>query len=70
MMTERDRVAALMWAEKKGLLRGEKRGETRGITIGSLRQAQAMARRMLAKGYPLEEIEALTGLAEPEILSL
>jgi hypothetical protein len=37
---------------------------------GSLRQAQSMAKRMLAKNYPLEEIEALTGLSSPEILSL
>jgi hypothetical protein len=41
-----------------------------GESIGSLRQAQAMARRMLAKGEALDKIEEYTGLSEPEILSL
>jgi predicted transposase/invertase (TIGR01784 family) len=70
MMTEMDRVASLMWAEEKGVMRGRDEGRADGIAIGSLRQAQSMAKRMLAKNYPLEEIEALTGLSEPEILSL
>jgi predicted transposase/invertase (TIGR01784 family) len=55
---------------QRGLLYAAEQGETRGITIGSLRQAQAMARRMLSKGEALDKIEDYTGLSEPEILSL
>jgi predicted transposase/invertase (TIGR01784 family) len=66
MMTEMDRAASLAWAEEKGVMRGE----ARGITIGSLRQAQKMARWMLAKGMPIADIEEATGLSEPEILAL
>jgi predicted transposase/invertase (TIGR01784 family) len=51
---------------QRGLLYAEEKGETRG----SLRQAQAMARRMLADNEPIDKIERYTGLSEPEILSL
>jgi hypothetical protein len=53
-MTTGDYQRGLLYAEEKG----------------SLRQAQAMARRMLAKGESLDKIEEYTGLSEPEILSL
>jgi predicted transposase/invertase (TIGR01784 family) len=66
MMTEMDRAASLAWAEEKGVMRGE----ARGITIGSLRQAQAIARKMLADGFSIDAIEKYTGLSEPEILAL
>jgi hypothetical protein len=55
---------------QRGLLYAEEKGETRGITIGSLRQAQAIARRMLADNESIDKIERYTGLSEPEILSL
>jgi predicted transposase/invertase (TIGR01784 family) len=62
MRTELDRKAELAPARMEG--------EAEGRAEGSLQQAQNMAKRMLAKNYPLEEIEALTGLTPPEILTL
>jgi predicted transposase YdaD len=82
MMTEMDRVASLAWAEEKGVMRGRDEGRaegrTEGIaigiaqgeTIGSLRQAQAIAKKLLAKGMSIADIEDATSLSEPEILAL
>jgi predicted transposase/invertase (TIGR01784 family) len=62
MMTERDRVAALVSAEH----RGERRGENRG----AIRKAKEFARWMLAKGMKLVDIEEATHLSKHEILAL
>jgi predicted transposase/invertase (TIGR01784 family) len=55
---------------QRGLLYATEQGRTEGITIGSLHQAQKMARWMLSKGMEMSDIEEATGLSEPEILSL
>jgi hypothetical protein len=47
---------------QRGLLYAEEKGE--------LRQAQAIARSMLADNFPIAVIEKHTGLSELEILSL
>jgi predicted transposase/invertase (TIGR01784 family) len=41
-----------------------------GFALGSLRQAQKMARWMLSKGMDMADIEEATGLSKPEILAL
>jgi predicted transposase/invertase (TIGR01784 family) len=66
MMTERDRVAALVSAEQ----RGEKKGLTKGKLEGKLAAMLDMAKAMLAKGYSLQEVLDLTHLPQRDVLAL
>jgi predicted transposase/invertase (TIGR01784 family) len=61
---------SLAYAKEEGIAMGEARGIAQGETIGSLRQAQKIAKWMLAKGMSIADIEDATGLSEPEILVL
>jgi predicted transposase/invertase (TIGR01784 family) len=53
--------------EKRGEKRGMKLGEERGIKLGEKREA---ARRMKARGYPVEDIVDITGLSAEEVEKL
>ncbi len=49
---------------------GELKGKTAGLRQGIKEKAYDTARRMLAKGYPMEDIAEITGLSEEEIQGL
>ena len=53
-----------------GEKRGEKRGEERGEKRGEMQKALAIARRMLEKNYPMEQVVDLTMLTKQEVEEL
>ena len=53
-----------------GEKRGEKRGEERGEKRGEMQKALAIARRMLEKNYPIEQVVDLTMLTKQEVEEL
>ena len=50
--------------------RGEKRGEERGEKRGEMQKALDIARRMLEKNYPIEQVVDLTMLTKQEVEEL
>ena len=50
----------------EGIMLGEKRGEERGEKRGEMQKALAIARRMLEKNYPMEQVVDLTMLTKQE----
>jgi DNA repair protein RadC len=50
--------------EAAGIAKGKEEGLKEGEEIGERKKAEEMAAKMLAKGYPVEEIVALTGLGK------
>ena len=50
--------------------RGEKRGEERGEKRGEMQKALDIARRMLEKNYPMEQIVDLTMLTKQDVEEL
>ena len=50
--------------------RGEKRGEERGEKRGEMQKALDIARRMLEKNYPMEQVVDLTMLTKQEVEEL
>jgi predicted transposase/invertase (TIGR01784 family) len=52
--------------EERGIKRGEKRGVDKGIKEGKREDA----RRMKARGYPVEDIVDITGLSAEEVEKL
>ena len=60
----------IMLGEKRGEERGEKRGEERGKKQGSLNEKLIIARRMLEKNYPMEQVVDLTMLTKQEVEEL
>ena len=60
----------IMLGEKRGEERGEKRGEERGKKQGSMNEKLIIARRMLEKNYPMEQVVDLTMLTKQEIEEL
>ena len=57
-------------ATKEGLEKGFKQGIEQGIIQGISQNQEENARRMLKKGYPLEDIAEITGLSLESINSL
>jgi predicted transposase/invertase (TIGR01784 family) len=57
-------------AEKRGLEAGRKEGEANGIVKGKTEEKLEIAKKMLEKNFPIEEITALTGLSKEEIEKL
>ena len=53
-----------------GEKRGEKRGEERGEKRGEMQKTLAIARRMLEKNYPIEQVVDLTMLTKQEVEEL
>jgi len=53
-----------------GEKRGEERGEERGKKQGSMNEKLIIARRMLEKNYPMEQIVDLTMLTKQEVEEL
>ncbi len=49
-----------------GEKRGEKHGEERGEKRGEMQKTLAIARRMLEKNYPMEQVVDLTMLTKQE----
>ena len=60
----------IMLGEKRGEERGEKRGEERGEKRGEMQKTLAIARRMLEKNYPMEQVVDLTMLTKQEVEEL
>ena len=60
----------IMLGEKRGEERGEKRGEERGKKQGSMNEKLIIARRMLEKNYPMEQVVDLTMLTKQEVEEL
>jgi predicted transposase/invertase (TIGR01784 family) len=52
--------------EKRGIKLGEERGEKRG----EMQKAREAARKMKARGYPVEDIVDITGLSTEEVEKL
>ena len=53
-----------------GEKRGEKHGEERGEKRGEMQKTLAIARRMLEKNYPIEQVVDLTMLTKQEVEEL
>ena len=74
----RGEARGLAQGEARGLAQGEARGEARGRTEGRMEgqtegrteASRAIARNMLQRNMPIDEIAAMTELSEKEILSL
>ena len=60
----------IMLGEKRGEERGEKRGEERGKKQESMNEKLIIARRMLEKNYPMEQVVDLTMLTKQEVEEL
>ena len=60
----------IMLGEKRGEERGEKRGEERGKKQGSMNEKLIIARRMLEKNYPMEQVVDLTMLTKQKVEEL
>ena len=54
----------------EGIMLGEKRGEERGKNQGSMNEKLIIARRMLEKNYPMEQVVDLTMLTKQEVEEL
>ena len=54
----------------EGIMLGEKRGEKRGEERGEMQKALDIARRMLEKNYPMEQVVDLTMLTKQEVEEL
>ena len=54
----------------EGIMLGEKRGEERGEKRGEMQKTLAIARRMLEKNYPIEQVVDLTMLTKQEVEEL
>ena len=54
----------------EGIMLGEKRGEKRGEERGEKQKTLAIARRMLEKNYPMEQVVDLTMLTKQEVEEL
>jgi predicted transposase/invertase (TIGR01784 family) len=58
----------------EGLLEGEAKGKAEGFLDGEIKgindAKREMAKAMLLKGYPLEDVSLISGLSEEEIKSL
>ena len=52
------------------IMLGEKRGEERGEKRGEMQKALDIARRMLEKNYPMEQVVDLTMLTKQEVEEL
>ena len=54
-----------------GLLKGEAKGKAEGFLDGEIKgindAKREMAKAMLLKGYPLEDVSLISGLSEEEI---
>ncbi|MEE1277429.1 MAG: hypothetical protein UHC59_10610, partial [Fibrobacteraceae bacterium] len=51
-------------------LEGEAKGKAEGFLDGAFDKAREMAKAMLLKGYPLEDVSLIFGLSEEEIKGL
>ena len=60
----------IMLGEKRGEKHGEERGEKRGEKRGEMQKTLAIARRMLEKNYPMEQVVDLTMLTKQEVEEL
>ena len=54
----------------EGIMLGEKRGEERGEKRGEMQKTLAIARRMLEKNYPIEQVVDLSMLTKQEVEEL
>ena len=54
----------------EGIMLGEKRGEERGEKRGEMQKTLAIARRMLEKNNPMEQVVDLTMLTKQEVEEL
>ena len=59
---------------EEGFLEGEAKGKAEGFLDGEIKgindTKREMAKAMLLKGYPLEDVSLISGLSEEEILEL
>ena len=71
-MSQREYLARYMWeVDQRSQLRSAREdGLAEGIAIGHAEGIVETARRMLAKGFPLETISELTSLSPEEIRDL
>jgi predicted transposase/invertase (TIGR01784 family) len=71
IMTQRMfRDDALEEGLTKGLAKGLAEGKAEGLAEGEAQKALEVARKMKAKGYPVKEIEAITGLSPEAVRSM
>ena len=56
--------------KEDGRKEGRKEGHKNGLKKGRLESKREAARRMLAKGYPAEDVVEITGLSREEIEGL
>ena len=54
----------------EGIMLGEERGEKRGEERGEMQKTLAIARRMLEKNYPMEQVVDLMMLTKQEVEEL
>ena len=63
-------LEGLLEGEAKGFLDGEAKGKAEGFLDGINDAKREMAKAMLLKGYPLEDVSLISGLSEEEIKEL
>ena len=66
----RDQHAIMLAGIEQGIKQGIEQGIEQGIIQGISQNQEENARRMLKKGYPLEDIAEITGLSLESIHSL
>ena len=56
--------------KEQGISIGKEQGKEQGISIGAERAGQAFARRLLADGFPIEDIARYTSLSPEAVRAL
>jgi predicted transposase/invertase (TIGR01784 family) len=69
-IAEADYEEGFLDGEAKGFLDGEAKGKAEGFWDGINDAKREMAKAMLLKGYPLEDVSLISGLSEEEIKEL
>lgn len=70
IMNIADAQAILDAARNEGLDEGMKKGKAEGITEGKMEGTLSIAKKMLKRGYPIEEIMEDTGLSREDLEKL
>lgn len=67
---EEMRNEGILIGKEQGISIGKEQGKEQGISIGAERAGQAFARRLLADGFPIEDIVRYTSLSPEAVRAL
>jgi predicted transposase/invertase (TIGR01784 family) len=66
----RDEATRLEGTREEGIEQGMEKGVEKGLEQGVSKAKKEAAKRMLEKGYPVEDIQEITGLSRTQIEAL